>query len=160
MSNVSRSVYQKVAEENKQLKKDLYILLIKDDSLEADLVARKWLKKFKEEVEFRDLMQDFAKQYSVDHPEVALRAREGAPSIEEHWQRMGKRYGYPQCCIDSFINESSPEARTENQKLVSLLQTGFIPCEHHANLLVKGEISLISLISHERDLSLPKFPMG
>lgn len=64
MSSVSRSVYQKVCEENKRLKADIwglihYIQPIRD----------KWEKKFAEEREFRMLLKQAATKYREEHPD-------------------------------------------------------------------------------------------
>jgi len=86
MSSVSRSVYQKLAEENKRLKADIYILIMLDHENEDDLnlwceVYEKWLDKFKKDEALRQALHDYAVQYVKDNPDsvVAKLAREFPP---------------------------------------------------------------------------------
>lgn len=69
MSKVSRSVYQKLAEENKRLLAD--IRLLTEDrrvpSAEKILCVIKWQNKFREEKEFNEAMIKACRQYIKDH---------------------------------------------------------------------------------------------
>ena len=74
MSKVSRSVYQKVCEENKRLLRNIYILCAEEHShtiARANLV-KQWRKKFKSDKEFSLMMQEFATQYLKGHPEFDI----------------------------------------------------------------------------------------
>lgn len=42
---------------------------------------------------------------------------------EKSWRRRGKYYGYPECCIESFVTE-----RDEDREKRKHYYTGFIPC--------------------------------
>ena len=74
MSTVSRSVYQKVCEENKRLKADIKIIVDGESGQVQKYFSTmlKWRKVFKEEKEFNSLMKEAAIQYINDHPEVKM----------------------------------------------------------------------------------------
>jgi len=81
MSSVSRSVYQKLAEENKRLKKDIYLLVMKPYSGLSVNARAEWYKKFKQDQELAQMLHDYAVQYVKDNPDsvVAKLAREFPP---------------------------------------------------------------------------------
>lgn len=60
MSKVSRSVYQKVCEENKKLKKDLRVICADDEwsAIEVFRVMDKWSDYFAEEDRFRNMVRE------------------------------------------------------------------------------------------------------
>ncbi len=58
MSNISRSAYQKLAEENKRLKADIKTLTWVQSSENRDIVFRKWWKYFKKESDFNRMMKE------------------------------------------------------------------------------------------------------
>lgn len=80
---------------------------------------------------------------------------------------MGKKLGYPDCCIKAFCDQPP--------QLINLIGVGkdgkmrydaacvdgefkgFIPCAEHAKKILNGEITLESLIVN-RDPELPPFP--
>jgi len=72
MSNVSRSVYQKLKEENKRLLLDLYVLTMTPISIESINTRKKWRDKFTEEAEFNALLKEVAQQYIKEHPEYDI----------------------------------------------------------------------------------------
>jgi hypothetical protein len=77
-------------------------------------------------------------------------------SLKKYWSEMGKHFGYPECCINEFC-EIEYKKRTKAQDMRSVHQnTGFIPCANHAELILKGEITLSSLISNRKNRA--KFP--
>ena len=57
---------------------------------------------------------------------------------------LGKFYGYPECCIDSFILDIK---RTRNQRYVHK-GLGFIPCNNCATKIMNGENTLEQLIKN------------
>lgn len=59
MSNVSRSVYQKLSEENKRLLHDLYVISMSPVSFESIEVRKKWKDKFTKDKEFNDMMREW-----------------------------------------------------------------------------------------------------
>lgn len=80
---------------------------------------------------------------------------------------IGKRLGYPQCCIDAFCNQppgsfagktpSIADKERVRASYVGKYYTGFIPCHEHAIQVLSGKIALFQLIKN-RDTSLPPFP--
>lgn len=78
---VSRSIYQKVVGENRQLLHDLNILTREESnppSYERLEVIKKWQTKFKKEKRFSQMLQlglqAFAEQFKKDHPEYTAMA--------------------------------------------------------------------------------------
>ena len=63
MSDISRSVYQKLAEENKRLKADIKMLTWVRSGEDRDRVFRKWWKYFKKEYDFNKMMKRIAGKY-------------------------------------------------------------------------------------------------
>jgi hypothetical protein len=65
MSSVSRSVYQKLKEENKRLLKDIRILTDQEYSLSVQrlLVINKWRETFKKEQDFWNTMRLISRKY-------------------------------------------------------------------------------------------------
>lgn len=56
MSAISRSEYQKVVEENKRLKHDIYKLVIDDDEETLEVYER-WEKHFRDEMAFKNMIR-------------------------------------------------------------------------------------------------------
>lgn len=69
MSKVSRSVYQKVAEENKRLMSDIKILTEEGfPSAEKILLVSKWRNHFQKEREFNEFMRLAVRDYIKKNP--------------------------------------------------------------------------------------------
>ena len=87
---------------------------------------------------------------------------EGRPPVFFATMESGKFYGYPQCCIDEFIEhkhlKGDQEALMARIKEAGLYNCGFVPCEAHLQKLIDGEISVKSLIK-DRQCKNP-FPIG
>jgi hypothetical protein len=66
----------------------------------------------------------------------------------DHWKEKGKYYGYPQCCIDAFCNRIDLNLTPAQEQVLD--NHGFIPCHDHALMVVKGEITLESLIENRK----------
>lgn len=75
---VSRSVYQKLSEENKLLKTDIYTLVMKPLTFESIRIRGNWQNKFESDAELSKMLHDYAVQYVKDNPDsfVAQMARE------------------------------------------------------------------------------------
>lgn len=76
-SPVSRSVYQKLAEENKRLKADIYTLIMVDLESQEGVnrwceVNQRWEDKFEKDAELCRLLHEYAVQYFKDHPEKKI----------------------------------------------------------------------------------------
>lgn len=68
MSKVSRSVYQKLKEENNRLTKDLRAITMDFDKK----VFRKYRDKFTEDDKFHSLLKIVCSQYLKKHPELDI----------------------------------------------------------------------------------------
>ena len=76
-------------------------------------------------------------------------------------KQKGIFYGYPKCCIDSFI-QIKINKRTSAQRLVQrksvVSGTGYIPCHECSVKILNNETTIESLIINR--LSRNKFPKG
>lgn len=59
MSSVSRSVYQKLKEENKRLLHDLYVISMEPVTLKSIEIRQKWKEKFSKDQEFNNILKEF-----------------------------------------------------------------------------------------------------
>jgi hypothetical protein len=64
----------------------------------------------------------------------------------DHWKEKGKYYGYPQCCIDAFCNRLDLNLTPAQEQVLD--NHGFIPCHDHALMVIKGKVTLESLIEN------------
>ena len=69
----------------------------------------------------------------------------------EALRKNGKYYGYPDCCIQSFIDPISKNGRLPNATERTKAQQhtakyGFIPCEVHAQQIQDKKITIEQLI--------------
>jgi len=91
--------------------------------------------------------------------------------IKQEWFNenapVGKALGYPDCCIREFcalppeLMKGKPTAVVQMRVKAAYLNgewSGFVPCTDHARQILRGEITLHSLINNNRDKSLPSFP--
>ncbi len=77
------------------------------------------------------------------------------PKLIQFYQ-SGQFFGYPQCCIDEFVERvakiqlegTSANTDLSKERLEASDFTGFIPCQKHAEQIVAKEITLESLISN------------
>lgn len=77
MSDISRSTYQKVCEENKRLKADIEILISHpaidpDKFLQRSTVFKKWSDFFRKQKQEHALIKMAAMKYLKDHPEIKI----------------------------------------------------------------------------------------
>jgi len=76
-------------------------------------------------------------------------------------RQKGIFYGYPKCCIDSFI-QVKINKRTRTQRLVQRTSvfagTGYIPCHECSVKILNNEETIESLITNR--LCRNKFPKG
>lgn len=99
--------------------------------------------------------------------------REEIQRAQDEWREenapLGKLLGYPQCCIDAFCSDApqvikgrkvSKEDRIRYKaSFMNGQYTGFIPCLYHAQEILAGKITLMSLIK-DRDPDYGIFPWG
>ena len=88
---------------------------------------------------------------TADHPDFFISKME-----------RGKFYGYPQCCIEEFVElkhmKGDQDALMMRITEAGLYNCGFVPCEVHLQKLIDGEISVKDLIQN-RECKNP-FPHG
>lgn len=75
------------------------------------------------------------------------------PSLVEY----GRYFGYPECCIRSFVRGPIFASDRNPVQLKASNHTGFIPCVKHSKQVVSGKIKLEDLILSTRKESKP-FP--
>ena len=63
---------------------------------------------------------------------------------KDQWRKLGTKYGYPACCIESFVARGLEEPLFSQRTAGD--GTGFIPCSAHAKQVLRKEITLESLI--------------
>jgi hypothetical protein len=69
---------------------------------------------------------------------------------QKRYELIGKYYGYPKCCIDSFIVDTKSTKnpkRTRTQRYVHK-GLGFIPCHDCATKIMNGENTIEQLIKN------------
>ena len=67
---VKRSTYQKVCEENKKLKADIYMLVGMPLKLAGQEVFNKWKEHFKKDREFKRIMKELANEWFDKNPQA------------------------------------------------------------------------------------------
>lgn len=85
---------------------------------------------------------------------------------EDAWVINGRKFGYPDCCIQEFCEQkhNTPHIDNENDKdrirasVMNGVHTGFIPCLSHAKQILSGEIKLRDLIK-DRYPGIEDFPI-
>lgn len=97
MSSVSRSVYQKLAEENKRLKADIWQMVMRPVTGETILLRMKYKEQFEKDKALANTLHDHAVQYIKDHPDsVAAQIAnqfQPKPTSANHCKKCG-------CSID------------------------------------------------------------
>lgn len=65
-------------------------------------------------------------------------------------------FGYPSCCINSFVaNFGTPDNAS---RFDVSNNTGFVPCEKHAQMIRNNECTLESLVDKDKRLCEVPFP--
>ena len=70
-------------------------------------------------------------------------------SLEEANQirlKQGEFFGYPKCCVKSFVNYMSGKGKRTNLQNITSHREGFIPCNKHAKQIHMGEIDICDII--------------
>lgn len=72
----------------------------------------------------------------------------------EDRKKKGEYYGYPKCCINSFVDPfiKFTERSIEQQNAAT---NGFIPCAEHAQMIMAGELKIQELILPTREHPVP-----
>ena len=70
--------------------------------------------------------------------------------------KQGEFFGYPKCCVHSFINYMSGKGKRTPLQNKTSHPEGFIPCHKHATQIHMGEITVIDIIQvKKRICSIP-----
>jgi hypothetical protein len=64
-----------------------------------------------------------------------------------HTKLAGKFYGYPTCCITSFVNDITGTNKRTPSQLQVHNGSGFIPCHNCATKIIMGQTTLEQLIT-------------
>lgn len=65
------------------------------------------------------------------------------------YQDLGEYFGYPQCCIDHFIEEKDTSQQKNSKKDIHK-NYGFIPCDECCKRIRSGEIKIDDLIQNRQ----------
>jgi hypothetical protein len=74
-----------------------------------------------------------------------MKTKHPVSKYSEHWQERGRYYGYPECCIENFVNKVIFRKLSKEQEQVHK-NHGFIPCPECAKKVVEGITTLEGLI--------------
>ena len=70
------------------------------------------------------------------------------------WKSLGKKYGYPDCCINAFCRTAGLMLRSEHYKRMYMKsyldRSGFIPCGRCLRLGKSGTSALVNKINIKR----------
>ena len=68
------------------------------------------------------------------------------------WIKYGKRFGYPECCIEAFIERNTNEPVLPNRIQIRVGKgTGFIPCSYCCWKVISGKCKLEDLIKDRKE---------
>ena len=74
-------------------------------------------------------------------------------------KEYGEYLGYPECCIESFINNRFYKSNIQ-QLAIDLINIGFVPCHKHALEIFEGKYENLSKLLRNREefsnIKLPK----
>jgi hypothetical protein len=76
-------------------------------------------------------------------------------------RKLGEYYGYPDCCIEAFIGRKHDKRRVRDicpRSCKAARRTGFIPCDKHAEEILRGSIRIEDLIVDRKCET--RFPNG
>lgn len=77
-------------------------------------------------------------------------------------QNNGNKYGYPKCCVKSFIKLfKKKNKKTDLQKVVIILTRnfGFIPCENCCQDICNGKYKFLSELFIDRQVNIKEIPL-
>lgn len=64
-------------------------------------------------------------------------------------RRNGHYYGYPSCCIREFLKDIDNLSERSKERQTAA-DGGLVPCQNHAELILKGKINIKDLILSTR----------
>lgn len=62
--------------------------------------------------------------------------------------KQGEYFGYPICCVESFIQYLSGKSKRYNIQWKTAHHEGFVPCFSHAQQIHKGKIKIKDIIQN------------
>jgi hypothetical protein len=74
----------------------------------------------------------------------------------QKWKQYGKRFGYPQCCINAFVNRCKNNQYIEPTRIQMRIgnHTGFIPCSYCCWKVLTNQCKLEDLIENRRERNI------
>jgi hypothetical protein len=70
-------------------------------------------------------------------------------------KKQGDYFGYPKCCIRSFVGFISGKKKRDPIQNQASHPEGFVPCKKHAELIIKKKVKVIDLL--ENRVSIREF---
>jgi hypothetical protein len=68
------------------------------------------------------------------------------------WRQLGKRLGYPECCIDAFIGRNDNICISPNRIQIRVSNgSGFIPCSYCSWKILSKQYTLEELIKNRKE---------
>jgi len=71
-------------------------------------------------------------------------------------KKQGEFFGYPKCCVNSFINYLSGKGKRTHLQNKTSHHAGFVPCHNHAKRINKGEITVVDIIDNNNNKRICK----
>jgi hypothetical protein len=80
---------------------------------------------------------------------VWRRSEEGKGYRRQMFRAYGRFYGYPDCCVESFVTQPASMRTTEQTSVARHYGFGFVPCPDHAHQVARGAVTYRALIKNE-----------
>jgi len=71
-----------------------------------------------------------------------------------NWIKYGKRFGYPECCIEAFIERNIDDENIIPPNRIQIRvanSKGFIPCSYCCWKVISGKCKLEDLINNRKE---------
>lgn len=78
------------------------------------------------------------------------------PEYVLHWIKMGRYFGYPECCINAFCTRILLGKYAYDEKYNNC-NDGFLPCDDHLAQINAGEIKIEDII--EKRICKTPYPL-
>ena len=96
---------------------------------------------------------------------VCTDTNEDEPTCRDYYMRMGKYFGYPECCIENFIEHHYKNIHEKKwyeikcwvksdkvyKAYEKIGQFGYVPCDKHAQEIIDGKYKWVSEIFKNRE---------
>lgn len=69
-------------------------------------------------------------------------------TVPQQWRERGAYYGYPSCCVNSFVRR--PFYKNYSEDEIKYSAAGFIPCKKHLKMIKQGKIQIKDLIKDRK----------